>query len=554
MKKLFLVLLFIPLISFGQTAEDFFNSAKVKDSLEDYGGAIEDYTKAIELNPDNAEYYYKRGMSKYFSDDKKGSIVDFNKAIELNPDNAAEYYYKRGMSKYFSDDDKVSIVDFNSAIELNPDNAEYYNIRGRAKNYLEDYGGAIEDLNKAIELNPDNAEYYDRRGRAKNFLDDYGGAIDDFNSAIAIDSLSPTYHINLGYALEKIKKFEEANTQFSIAEKLDPSGNFQDYNTSGYYYPFIILDEDDELKYPIEASIELFIEEIFNFDTKNDQLFLRFKYIIYCPYPANYITNQNESYNITDIRESVKVDYVKSDQTKASELVYDSIPNDLGYAYEASLESSFYHNWDLRNYPFDEQKVQIRFKSSLDSTIFKFKESAKFPATFNKRMVGLKDGYQIKDITFNNDYSNGWAEYPFSPTLIRKEINPVGVFNIIISREGSWLFIKLFLGSLLSFIISWIVFLIPKKEFDSRISLTVGGIFGAIGNRYFVDSTIPPVQFLTKADMINNMILTLLILNVLIVIVQKNNKINFGLLEQNKFAMIFTGLAFVVLNTLIVLW
>ena len=82
----------------------------------------------------------------------------------------------------------------------------------------------------------------------------------------------------------------------------------------------------------------------------------------------------------------------------------------------------------------------------------------------------------------------------------------------------------------------------------------MGGIFGAIGNRYFVDSTIPAVQVLTKADMINNMILALLILNVLIVIVQKNSKINFGLLEQNKFAMIFTGLAFVVLNTLIVLW
>ena len=41
------------------------------------------------------------------------------------------------------------------------------------------------------------------------------------------------------------------------------------------------------------------------------------------------------------------------------------------------------------------------------------------------------------------------------------------------------------LFSFLSFLISWIVFLIPVGEFDSRISLTVGGIFGAIGNRYF---------------------------------------------------------------------
>ena len=73
------------------------------------------------------------------------------------------------------------------------------------------------------------------------------------------------------------------------------------------------------------------------------------------------------------------------------------------------------------------------------------------------------------------------------------------------------------------------------------------------GNRYFVYSTIPAVQILTTSDMINNVILLLLILNVLIVIAQKNNKINIGLLEQNKFVMIFTGLAFVALNIIIIL-
>ena len=40
MKKLLFVLLLIPLFSISQTAEDFFNSGKVKDSLEDFKGAI----------------------------------------------------------------------------------------------------------------------------------------------------------------------------------------------------------------------------------------------------------------------------------------------------------------------------------------------------------------------------------------------------------------------------------------------------------------------------------------------------------------------------------
>ena len=66
------------------------------------------------------------------------------------------------------------------------------------------------------------------------------------------------------------------------------------------------------------------------------------------------------------------------------------------------------------------------------------------------------------------------------------------------------LFIKLFLGSILSFIISWIVFLIPKEEFDSRISLTVGGIFGAIGSSAFVYEVLPVVNVFTKADAIKH--------------------------------------------------
>ena len=363
----------------------------------------------------------------------------------------------------------------------------------------------------------------------------------------------------------RVGKNEEARDQFVIAAKLSQDDT-KWYKRTGFYYPNVELEDNENLKFPMEADIELYVEDIFNFDTKNDDFFLRFKYVLYSPYPSDYITINNDSINhITDYRRTVKVDFIDSDQTRINKLTYE--PNKslfdkydktgiftTGYKYEGSLESNFYHNWDLRDYPFDKQKIQVRFKSSLDSSIFKFNSSKRFPATFNKKMIGLKKGFKIDTITFQNDYANGRDELDISPSILRKIIYPIGTFNIIISRSGAWLFVKLFLGSILSFIISWIVFLIPKKEFDSRVTLTVGGIFGAIGNRYFVDSSIPTVQVLTKADMINNIILLLLVLNIFIVIIQNNDKINLGLLEKNKFAMIFTGIAFIVLNTLIVLW
>ena len=46
------------------TAEEYFYSAYDKANQKDYYGAISDYTKAIELNPNDANAYNNRGSSK----------------------------------------------------------------------------------------------------------------------------------------------------------------------------------------------------------------------------------------------------------------------------------------------------------------------------------------------------------------------------------------------------------------------------------------------------------------------------------------------------------
>ena len=129
MKKLVFALLFIPLmsigqkpevgsaVSFGQTAAEYFDSGYDKAEAKDFYGAISDYTKAIELKPNNAAAYYNRGFSKYFLKDYSGAISDFNKAIELNP-NYANAYNNRGISKYFINDLNGACEDARKAISL----------------------------------------------------------------------------------------------------------------------------------------------------------------------------------------------------------------------------------------------------------------------------------------------------------------------------------------------------------------------------------------------------------------------------------------------------
>jgi len=82
------------------TAEEYFYRAYDKDMLQDYKGAISDYSKAIELNTTigkgyeefykiigiNSIAYFNRGRAKHKLQDYRGAISDYNKAIELNSD------------------------------------------------------------------------------------------------------------------------------------------------------------------------------------------------------------------------------------------------------------------------------------------------------------------------------------------------------------------------------------------------------------------------------------------------------------------------------------
>ena len=151
MKKLLLVLLALPLIGFGQTAEDYFNKAEDYAENEQYQLAIDNYTKCLRLEPDDA--------------------------------NKATAYYNRGISYRKLENYTAAIADYTSALRIDPDYADAYNNRGLTYHNLENYNEAIADYTSAIRINPDLAEAYANRGIAKeksgqSYCSDYKRACD----------------------------------------------------------------------------------------------------------------------------------------------------------------------------------------------------------------------------------------------------------------------------------------------------------------------------------------------------------------------------------------
>jgi tetratricopeptide (TPR) repeat protein len=119
MKQIITLLTAIFLVSsvYGQSANEYYNRGISKDDLQYYLGAIADFNKAIELNPNNANSYYYRGNAKLKLEDYRGSIPDFNKSIELNP-NLADAYYNRGFAKLILGQKDSACLDFSKAGEL----------------------------------------------------------------------------------------------------------------------------------------------------------------------------------------------------------------------------------------------------------------------------------------------------------------------------------------------------------------------------------------------------------------------------------------------------
>ena len=98
-------------------ANNSFNSGVDKYEQSDYQGAIADFTKVIEIYPQNADAYNNRGTAKDVLEDYQGAIADFSKAIEINPE-YANAYVNRGVVRERASDLEGACRDWRKAVDL----------------------------------------------------------------------------------------------------------------------------------------------------------------------------------------------------------------------------------------------------------------------------------------------------------------------------------------------------------------------------------------------------------------------------------------------------
>lgn len=227
------------------TAEQWMERGYGKYS-QDFKGAIEDYTQAIKLDPNNADYYGVRAQAYVENNDKVRALADYNQIIKLEPERANSY----GLRAIFycnEGDYKKGITDWDQAAKMMEEyaiwtgRAECLAKSGDYKKAIVVYTNAIEWSAKSIGADPKvitwtDATVYIGRGKGYQSIGNSKAAIADFDKAVTVkDSDYGNYgsirgdaynqralaKLSLGQKQAALQDFKKAAEQYGSGEEYD---------------------------------------------------------------------------------------------------------------------------------------------------------------------------------------------------------------------------------------------------------------------------------------------------------------------------------------------
>lgn len=244
-------------------ADAYLYRAIAKINLEDYEGAEEDATLAIEKNEFKPEAYKVRGFARQATGKDSLAIVDYNRGLELKPLEKYLLFYESlaydDLKKYNQADSVLSVLlnyypqfedgfnmraktrlelgdtvaalnDLNKSLAISKDQINPYLMMAEVSWKRSDWENAGDAINKAIRIRPDIEDLYVNRAYIKYNSDDFYGAMDDYNYALQLNPLNISARFNRGLLRYEVKDLANAVADMDSVLKIDPSNFHALYN------------------------------------------------------------------------------------------------------------------------------------------------------------------------------------------------------------------------------------------------------------------------------------------------------------------------------------
>lgn len=208
---------------------DVYNASSLRGQMceqrGDLDGAIREFSRAIEIRPDDPGAYNARGQVKEGKGDSAGALADFDKAVALLP-KAPGFLLNRGIARKALGDFDGAIADFDKVLRSSLGNARAFLHRGEARQAKGELEAAIADYGSAINSNPQYAPAFARRGIALLLEGKDAEAKEDIDLAIKLD---PALKPSLAKSIDEAKKKREG--------KIDRTNRSHKPSKAGDKYP-----------------------------------------------------------------------------------------------------------------------------------------------------------------------------------------------------------------------------------------------------------------------------------------------------------------------------
>lgn len=193
---------------------------------------------------------------------------------------------------------------------------------------------------------------------------------------------------------------------------------------------------------------------------------------------------------------SKQLDIPNAKSIDPPEIIVDSIDGKAWVMIK--MKCTMKESWEVGDFPFDSQHLNVQ----IENTLFD-KNTLVFDPDLEGSRFGKKiaiDGWTISNFSVNSqisEYETGFGDY-----RLPSQHTEFATFNIDmnIEREAWGLFMKIFIGMYIAFLISMISFTPHPWELEPRFGLPVGGLFAAVGNKYIIDSLLPESSQFSLVD------------------------------------------------------
>ena len=193
-----------------------------------YELAVENFDKAIELDATNAETYFLRGDAQARLKNFIAALEDFTKTLELKPEE--KIYKKRGEVYLQIFENEKAIADFEKLLEISAENKFAYKSLAIAYANLKNKKLALENFNKFVEVSGEE-NFYKELGEINLALCEYESAIENFSKHIELNK----YTLE-SYYLRGRSYFEQKNFALALADFEEYISTLYEVMSEGCYF------------------------------------------------------------------------------------------------------------------------------------------------------------------------------------------------------------------------------------------------------------------------------------------------------------------------------